>query len=329
MKNFMAYYPYWADKYPYKNIPFEKLTHLFHAFVRQTPEGGLTIDKNFVKPGLIQKAHEKGCKVILSLGGGAMWSSGLDTLSAKKETRQAYVELVAQFCAKHGYDGVDVDWEFPQSAEDMKNHALLIKDFRERLGGGALVTMAIAGTEFKNMFIDFPAIDKYVDFYNLMFYDSHGPWSPHAGHNAPVYLGQDTCPYNCEEMLAYMNSALGLKNEKMCLGVPFYGYLYRNLTSFYGQAGDCTGEHVLYRDIPAMIGKGWVKKYDEACMVPYLVKEKGKGILTYDDPESIILKAKWAESKGLLGIFTWEITQDLMKDGSQPMLEAMLSEGKR
>jgi GH18 family chitinase len=56
--------------------------------------------------------------------------------------------------------------------------------------------------------------------------------------------------------------------------------------------------------------------------VPYLRKDDGTGVISYDDAESIPLKidlAVW--ERGLAGGFIWEISQDFSPSG-QPLLDA-------
>ena len=45
-------------------------------------------------------------------------------------------------------------------------------------------------------------------------------------------------------------------------------------------------------------------------MVPYLVDEDGLNVLSYDDPESVELKGKYAKANGHLGAMFWEYRSD-------------------
>lgn len=50
--------------------------------------------------------------------------------------------------------------------------------------------------------------------------------------------------------------------------------------------------------------------WDNTAKVPYLTNASGDMILSYDDEESIGLKADYIKSKGLLGAMYWNIEAD-------------------
>jgi len=43
---------------------------------------------------------------------------------------------------------------------------------------------------------------------------------------------------------------------------------------------------------------------------------------SYDDEKSLTIKTHWAIEQDYRGIFFWEIKQDRLEDGSNPLLEA-------
>ena len=45
-------------------------------------------------------------------------------------------------------------------------------------------------------------------------------------------------------------------------------------------------------------------------------------VIGYDDPESVALKTEWGMKLGLRGVFFWEINQDRLTDGTNPLQEA-------
>ena len=90
---------------------------------------------------------------------------------------------VINFITKHGYDGVDVDWEFPANPEEKASYSLLIRDLRkagDKLDRQFLLTMAISAGTWSHAQNDYAELRKYVDWYNVMTYDYHGNWTMHA-----------------------------------------------------------------------------------------------------------------------------------------------------
>lgn len=55
---------------------------------------------------------------------------------------------------------------------------------------------------------------------------------------------------------------------------------------------------------------GWVRYWDDTAKVPYLYNATENKFISYDDPESIDLKVKYALSKELGGVMIWELSQD-------------------
>ena len=52
------------------------------------------------------------------------------------------------------------------------------------------------------------------------------------------------------------------------------------------------------------------RRWEATSMVPYLVDDAGKNVLSYDDPESVALKGTYARANGHLGCMFWEYRCD-------------------
>jgi len=100
-----------------RQIEFDYLTHLAEAFAWPDHEGNLIVNPDFIYPELLTAAHQKGVKVIMSLGGwgNLCWLSTDGSLSRK---RSRFISQVLDFCLLHGYDGVDLDWEFVSNEQE-------------------------------------------------------------------------------------------------------------------------------------------------------------------------------------------------------------------
>ena len=59
---------------------------------------------------------------------------------------------------------------------------------------------------------------------------------------------------------------------------------------------------------------GWVRKWDNEAKVPYLTK--GNFFLSYDDEESIGIKAQFINDNNLGGTIIWTVYGDLEISGS-------------
>ena len=75
-----------------------------------------------------------------------------------------------------------------------------------------------------------------------------------------------------------------------------------------------------YYEIPDILSKGVYRskplvravkrQWDATSMVPFLVDDSGKNVLSYDDPESVEAKGKYIMAKGMLGGMFWEYRYD-------------------
>jgi chitinase len=242
----------------------------------------------------LKKEHPN-LKILLSIGG---WTSGgFSEMASDTLTRKGFVLDCKRVVEQFNLDGVDLDWEYPTSSaagissspNDMDNFTLLMKEIREVLGTEKLLTLASAYTA---QYYDFNAIDKYIDFVNIMTYDMGRP--PY--HNAPLGRSEHTRNLSVEESVD-AHVLAGVPLNKLTLGLAFYGHGIKGINDF-----------VDYKDIPSL--KGYTQKWDTLAQVPYLVDSDGVFVYSFDNPESLRLKCEYLLKKGLLGAMYWEYSCD-------------------
>ena len=233
-------------------------------------------------------------KVLLAVGG---WGAGNFSEMAADEThRKNFCKNCLAAIEQYNLDGIDLDWEYPTSSSagissspnDTKNFNLLLADMRELFGEKYLITMASSSSA---KYVDFKTAIKYLDWVNIMSYDMGKP----PQHNAALYSSSMT-KRSCEDAVKFHQQA-GVPYSKMTLGMPFYGH------------GDTKAfkEGIYFNKIKT---DGYTEKWDDKAKVPYLVDANGTMVLTYDNEQSIGLKADYIKSKGLLGAMYWNIEGD-------------------
>lgn len=285
-------------------------------------------------------------KTLISVGGWT-WSKNFSDAAATDAGRRKFAESALTFITKYGFDGVDIDWEYPVEGgddikhrpEDRENYTLLLKELRKALdrqgeidGKHYLLSIAagpnptfVQNTEPKEMM-------KYLDYMNIMTYDYHGGWQNTTSHNAPLHTDSKNDPsellLSVEDTLkAYLDA--GVKPEDMNIGLAFYGRGWTSVTSAdnnglyqegvapasagYG-SGTWEGACFDYWDIVEnYIGKNGYKRYwDELAQAPYIYN--GTSFISYDDKESIEIKLEYADKLKLGGAMFWEFGGDKHKE---------------
>ncbi|MCR4437957.1 MAG: glycosyl hydrolase family 18 protein [bacterium] len=316
----VGYYPSWVQQsFPPAAVDFARVTHVAHAFAWPNADGTIASSPEFDPRGFVAAVHGAGKKALLSLGGWGQ-SDGFSPMAADPARRARFVRAVTDMCQTHGYDGVDLDWEYP-TLSDRGNLTALVSELHQALVGmtpSRLLSMAVPAGSWTAGQYDYLALAPHLEWFGCMTYDFHGSWTAHAGHNAPLYpSGGDRCG-SVHEAVTFLLS-LGLPKEKLLIGVPLYGRLF-NATGLYSPSTG--GGELWYSGAAALALAGWTYHWDEAARVPYLTNPNGTMLLTFDDTASVALKCAYIESKGLGGAIVWALGQDVI--GGQQVLLATL-----
>jgi len=313
----LGYYADWtAATLPPERIDWRLLTHVTHAFAGVGPGGTLRLPERARSRELCRRAHVAGVNVLLALGG-ASSNRSLSDATASPEGMARLVDALMAAVKDSGYDGIDVDWEAPEDARDRDRMNALVRALRERLPRGATLTMAVPATDWSGRWYDRAALEPYVDYMCVMAYDLHGSWSDHAGHNAPLYPSTtDHSGCKAATVSAALDYWLGQKKwptGKVLLGVPLYGRGFRAAKWGDPAAGDYARSSVTLRDVPPLVRAGWKACRDEAARVPYLVspdRATPAELISYEDERSAREKGALARTRGIGGIFFWELSED-------------------
>lgn len=78
-------------------------------------------------------------KTLLSIGGGASDPTVFSKMVSSDATRTSFIKSTIKVARNYGFDGVDLDWEFPVNDIGMFKLGLLYKQWHEALVDEALI----------------------------------------------------------------------------------------------------------------------------------------------------------------------------------------------
>lgn len=317
-----------------RNINFRLYTHLCHAFLVADAEGRIQPTRGVPDPGLTAEAHKAGVKVLVSLGGWGYDKQFAATV-AKPEAEERYAGDVLKIVDEADYDGIDLDWEYPDTKAEVEGFERLTRRFRKELdalslkkGRPMLVTMAASSNPGTLRWLGKDFLLETMDWVNVMTYDFAGDWTGYAGHHSPLFASPkqpEGRKVSSELALKYLLEEKGLPADRLALGIPLYGRGFAVGEPYQSTKGAPKvripqGEYSNLQKLQKE--QGWVRSWDEATKNPWLSAPDHSIVIGYDDPESVAIKTEWAMKKGLRGVFFWQINGDRLPDGSNPVQDA-------
>lgn len=270
------------------------------------------------------KAANPQLRTLFSIGGWSFGTAKFSSLASSSSSRSTFIASAISFCRLYGFDGIDIDWEFPGSNPDFTT---LLKEFRaaieaEQRGSKEKLLLTIAApTGGEASALALSTIHNYLDWFNVMAYDYHGTWESRTGHNAPLHCNDGAC--TDDTISVYLNA--GVPAAKLVLGMATYGHAFTLSSSSNngvgagangaGTPGACTGEAgmLAYYEIEDFIASGATVNLDTtaACQYAY----KGNQWVSYDSPATFATKVDYIKSKHLGGAMIWALDLDSPRGG--------------
>ncbi|XP_025423968.1 probable chitinase 10 isoform X2 [Sipha flava] len=294
----------------------------------------------------------RGVKVSIGLGG---WNDSAgdkySRLVNNRSSRKKFIYNVLNFMDKYGFEGLDLDWEYPkcwqtncnQGPDSDKNaFSNFVMELKQAFKPhGYLLSAAVSPSKVViDSGYDVPILNQYLDWIGVMAYDYHGQWDKKTGHVAPSYYHpEDDIPYfNLNSTVHYWIEK-GANSRKIVLGVPLYGQSFtlsnpkvhglNAPASGPGEAGKFTrsaGFIAYYEICRKLATEQWTVVQDPGYrMGPYAYS--GNQWVGFDDVETVKRKAEYVKSMNLGGAMVWALDLDDFRNvcgqGNYPLLGAI------
>lgn len=343
----VGYYTSWSrydqEYYP-SDVPLEKVTHLSYAFMDVESDGTVTFYDQYADPINLDalrdlKEQHPETTMQLSIGGWTL-SEHFSDAALTRENRERFAQTAIDLMREYDFDGIDIDWEYPDGGgapgntereEDPENFVLLLEEVRRQLDDAATtdgqeyeLSIAAATDPHKAAALDVPAIAEYVDFVSVMNYDYTGTWSSVTNHNGKLYAADDDPGPDRYSGDAGMKgwAEEGMPKEKLVYGTGFFGY------GFVGVPGENNGLYQPF-DGAADLNRGdpgetdypyvsdllasqpsYERHWDDEAKVPYVYSADDGVFITYEDVDSVGIKAEYVQEHQYGGMMFWEFYGD-------------------
>ncbi|KAF8978116.1 hypothetical protein BGZ46_006817 [Entomortierella lignicola] len=357
----IAYFPGWTQyrgqgrsdchQRPYlpSAIPWSSLDYVMFAFIYFDEDNELypadSSDENlYFEINKLKLPTQT--RVMISIGG---WSFTHPETKGEEDTRsrfknmiqtpssrQAFITSCIQFCQFYGFDGVDIDYEYP-SFKDREHITALFREMRQAFdteGSGLVISLAGASFQEGIQGYELDKVSTYTDFIMIMAYDLYGSFDvDHVVniHTALVQMPTETHEGHSVQGAVELYIDHGVPRNKIVLGLALYGKTFtlqnpgdsRPGIARFTTGGDPTScietrGDMAYNEAANLIHpdgreQGPVQPlWDPNGRAFYFVYgDRRDNWVGYDDRPSLDLKLQLVTELDLAGVMWWSLDQDL------------------
>ncbi|KAF8556981.1 glycoside hydrolase [Imleria badia] len=263
---------------------------------------------------------------------------------ATAQNREIFANNILDTYHRYDLDGIDIDWEYPgqigqqgniESASDSPNMLQFFKVLRQKLPPGAMISAAVQDSPFAGPdgqpMKDVSAFSHFVDWVTIMNYDVYQTRQP-PGPNAPLSNACGNSSEPSQNAVGSYNAwtSAGFPASKIVLGVPAYGYIVksnarrlsaRSPPRAYSEdgSGQIQFQSLIDQGIleqssdgsfPAAASSGFTREWDKCSSSPYLRSNSAEQLISYDDIESLGIKAAWVKKMNMGGVNLFDVHGD-------------------
>lgn len=278
------------------------------------------------------KSKKPGLQAFISIGGWSFTDPGAtqkaySNMVSSAGNRATFIKNLMNFMSTYGFDGADLDWEYPGADDrggvpaDTQNYVALCKEMSAAFGSRYQLTVTVPTSYWYLQHFDIAAMQDSISWYNLMAYDLHGVWDAQS-----KFLGPYIAPHtNITEIDLALDLfwRSGVDSSKIVMGQGWYGRSFtladpscntpNGVCKFTGgaKAGPCSQASGIldYQEIADIIKKNNLKPvHDEKTGVKWITWDSNQWV-SYDDGDTFKQKRDFANSRCLGGLMVWAMDQ--------------------
>ncbi|KAI9667656.1 MAG: hypothetical protein M1821_000473 [Bathelium mastoideum] len=316
-----------CNKVSPSQIVTDGITHLYYAFAAFDPNSYAIQRDNETLYKEFTALKNSNLQTWIAIGGFDFSDPGptrtaWSNMTQTKAGRAAFISSLQSFMSDYGFQGVDLDWEYPATPErggqraDTENYVSLVTEMRASFGTKYGISVTLAPDYWYLRGFNASAMEPSVDWFGFMAYDLHGSWDADAKTLGSAVqaqtdirdIGNDTLPLWFD----------ALTPSKINFGLAYYGRGYTLadpscntlLCPFSGPSkpGTCTNFAgvMSLREIEQVI--------DQRGIQPTLIEDAMVKQITwadqwigYDDADTFKLKKAWADGQCFGGTMIWSL----------------------
>ncbi|CAM9001068.1 unnamed protein product [Rhodiola kirilowii] len=329
-----GYWASWLDELPPSDIHTTLFTHIFYAFLIPS---NITFKFEVSKTTALHMSNftttlrfkDPPVKTLISIGGAELPDPLVfSKMASNPRSRRNFIYSSIEVARKFGFDGVDLDWEFPANQDEMRDLGYLLKEWREaieeeakasckpRLLLVAAVYYSMQRVNRDGIYYRYPveSMAEHMDWINPMTYDYHGSWEPtQTGAHTALFDKKSNLSTN-HGLMSWIEA--GMPKEKIVLGLALYGRVWDlqdpNANNGIGAPSvvldplTSTMTFSQIEEFNKVNGSTVVHDIDSVSTYSFA----GAKWVGYDDEVSVMNKLWYAQVLGIRGYFFWKIDDD-------------------
>ncbi|KAG0216867.1 hypothetical protein BGX31_000440, partial [Mortierella sp. GBA43] len=346
------------------SIPWASLDYVMFAFVYFDDDYRLYPADTSDEPLYFEIQRQKlatGTRVLISVGGwsfthpeggggggGGGTRHRFERMIQSKASRKTFIESCIEFCQFFGFDGVDIDYEYP-SYQDRASMTALFKEMRDAFDTeGSGLVLSLAGASFQEgvQGYELDKVAEYVDFIMIMAYDLYGAYDSNRIvniHTALIQTPTESHRGHSVQGAVELYLDQGVPRQKLVLGLALYGKSFiltdpwnsrQPGVAKFSAGGDPTGciearGDIAYNEIANLVMRQQLEQqsqqqspqpspptvrpqWDPNGRAFYFVYgDRQDNWVGYDDRPSLDLKLQLVTEQDLAGVMWWSLDQDL------------------